>query len=85
MNGNGRKAVAVAAAIVVIFLGLVFQQIRDARSEALATRAICDERHDQTLEIRGDLKEIRAELRGLRVEVHGLRGDLTRMRDAMRR
>ena len=85
MNGNGRKAVAAAAAIVVIFLGVVFQQIRDARGEMAVARAICDQRHDQTLEIHGDLKEIRAELRALRAEIRALRGDVAEVRDAVRR
>jgi len=85
MNGNGKRALGLAAAIVVIFLGVVFQQIRDARCEVAAARALCDERHDQTLEIRGDLKELRAELRALRGEIGGLRGDVSEMRRAMRR
>lgn len=80
MNGNGKRAVAVAAAIVVIFLGVVFQQIRDTHCEVASARTVCDGRHEQTLEMRGDLKEIRAELRGLRAEIHGLREDIAAMR-----
>jgi len=80
VNGNGKRALAAAAAIVVIFLGVVFQEIRDARSEVATARAVCDQRHDQTLEMRGDLKEIRAELRALRAEIRGLREDVAQMR-----
>lgn len=85
MNGNGKRALAAAAAIVVIFLGVVFQQIRDTRVELAGARALCHQRYEQTLEIRGDLKEIRAELRALRGEIGALREDVGEVRDAVGR
>jgi uncharacterized coiled-coil DUF342 family protein len=63
----------------------VFQQLRDARTEVAAARTVCDQRHEQVLEMRGDLKEIRAELRALRGEVHEVRVEVVEIRDTVKR